>query len=288
MKSMTGFGRGSAGIAGLRILAEVSSVNRKQLDVVVVLPRELVAHEALVRKTLGETVTRGRIQVKISTDRTGGSARTVTADPVLLADYRARLGELLGRDPDLGVRDILSLPGVLAITETELAGEEAGEVIVTALVGAVAAWNAMRAEEGAHLRADIETRLGLVELALAGIDGLAAGVVDQYRRLLLARLGQAGLPVDLADDRIVREIGLFAERSDISEERTRLRSHIDKFRFYLDQLDPPGRSLDFLLQEMNREVNTIGSKANDANIAHWVVTAKTELEKIREQVQNVE
>ena len=288
MKSMTGFGRGSAVQAGLTVLAEVSSVNRKQLDIVVVLPRELADYENQVRMVVGAAVTRGRIQVKITADRTGAATRTVSADAMLLREYRLRLGELLGHEPDLTVNDILRLPGVLEVKESEPVEGAVEAALGSAIADAVAAWDRMRADEGKHLRRDIDTRLATVESALAGIDTMAPKVIDHYRRQLLARLEQAGLPVDLKDDRLVREIGLFAERCDISEERTRLHSHLEKFRGFLDQTDPPGRALDFLLQEMNREVNTIGAKANDAAIAHGVVTAKTELEKIREQVQNIE
>ena len=148
--------------------------------------------------------------------------------------------------------------------------------------------NAMRSAEGASLRADIESRLGVIESLLESIRTKAATVPEHQRKMLRQRLEDAGLPLPLDDERLVKEIALFADRTDISEELTRAASHVKQFRAYLDADAPAGRSLDFLLQEFFREFNTMGSKCNNAEIAHHVVTAKTELEKIREQVQNAE
>ena len=285
---MTGYGRGEAVRSGLHFEAEVSSVNRRQLDVVPQLPREAALHEGLVRRLVAARTTRGRVTVKIRVAPEAGSGRRLQVDQALLDEYRRVLGLLLGGNPRLEVGDLLRMPGVVELVETEAAPEAVEEGIQAATNAALDAWDAMRAEEGRHLRDDLESRLLAFQTEMEGIEARAPVVPGTYRRQMIARLEQAGLPVDLGDDRIVREIGLFADRSDISEERVRLRSHLAKFRSVLGAGEPPGRPLDFLLQEMQREVNTIGSKANDAGIAQHVVAAKTELEKLREQVQNLE
>jgi uncharacterized protein (TIGR00255 family) len=288
MKSMTGYGRGAAERDGIRYSVEIASVNRKQLDVSPVLPRELAELEGLVRKVVADAVSRGRIQVKVRMERLDGGSRSVHVDAALLGRYRESLAELLGAPAEIAVADVLRLPGVLEVRESELEPEAAGRGIREAMLAALADWDVMRAAEGAHLRDDTEARLGIVEREIAGIDARADAVVAAYRQQFRARLEQSGIPLDLGDDRMVREIGLFADRCDTSEERTRLRSHLEKFRAMMAAAEPSGRSMDFLLQEMSREVNTMGAKANDAATAHHVVACKTELEKIREQIQNIE
>lgn len=285
---MTGYGRGEAVRCGLHFEAEVSSVNRRQLDVVPQLPREAALHEGLVRRLVAARATRGRVTVKLRIVHEAGSGRRLQVDQALLGEYRRVLGLLLGGSPSLEVGDLLQMPGVVELVEAEATPEAVEDGIQAATNVALDAWDAMRAEEGGHLRDDLDSRLLAFQAELEGIEARAPIVPGTYRRQMVARLEQAGLPVDLGDDRIVREIGLFADRCDISEERVRLRSHLAKFRSLLDAGAPPGRPLDFLLQEMQREVNTIGSKANDAAIAQHVVAAKTELEKLREQVQNLE
>ena len=285
---MTGYGRGTAEKDGLKVNVEISSVNRKQLDIALAMPREWIALENGVRKTLAGGTTRGRVQVRVAGERVSGSDRAVVADTALLADYKAKLRELLGEEPILTVPDLLRLPGVLDFREAEAAPEQMDDLLDAALAQAMEAWDAMRVAEGSHLRADLESRLVAVEAALAGMDERAPEVATAQHDQLRARLEQAGLGLDLEDERITRELALFADRCDTSEERVRLRSHLAQFRQLLEAEEPPGRTMDFLLQEMNREVNTIGSKAADTLMARQVVAAKTELEKIREQVQNIE
>ena len=166
--------------------------------------------------------------------------------------------------------------------------DDAWPAVADALESALSDLVAMRCAEGAHLRDDLLRRLGRLQANVADIEHRAPAVAERYRENLHKRLAAGGLDIDLDDERVLREIGLFAERCDISEEITRLESHFVQCTKYFDSEEPVGRSLDFLAQEMNRELNTIGSKANDAGIAQDVVEAKTELEKIREQVQNVE
>lgn len=291
MKSMTGFGRGETQQAGVTWSVECSSVNRKQLEVAVSLPRELSELENVVRAEVSATLSRGRINVAVRKEAAATTAAAVQVDQTLAAHYFHAMHALalkLDLPPQIALTDITRMPGVLSVAQTEIATEEAWPAIQQALAAALKQLTAMRSAEGVSLRADIETRLSHIEALLESIRAKAATVPEHQRKLLRQRLEDAGLPLPLDDERLVKEIALFADRTDISEELSRAASHVKQFRAYLDAEAPAGRSLDFLLQEFFREFNTMGSKCNNAEIAHHVVTAKTELEKIREQVQNAE
>ncbi len=291
MKSMTGFGRGEAQREGVTWSVECGSVNRKQLEVAVNLPRELAELENAVRTEVATAVSRGRINVAVRREAAGAQADAVRIDHALAAHYFHAMHTLalkLDIPPEISLTDITRMPGVVTQAQTEIATEDAWPPVQEALATALKQLNAMRAAEGASLRADIESRLRLIESLLESIRVKAATVPEHQRKLLRQRLEDAGLPLPLEDERLIKEIALFADRTDISEELTRAASHVKQFRAYLDADAPAGRSLDFLLQEFFREFNTMGSKCNNAEIAHHVVTAKTELEKIREQVQNAE
>ncbi len=291
MKSMTGFGRGEAQRAGVTWSVECSAVNRKQLEVAVNLPRELAELENAVRTEVSATVSRGRVNVAVRKEAAAATADTVRVDQALAAQYFHAMHALalkLDIPPQIALADITRLPGVLGMAQTETTVEEAWPAIQEALTAALKQLAVMRAAEGASLRADIEARLRTIEALLESIRAKAATVPEYQRKMLRQRLEEAGMPLPLDDERLVKEIALFADRTDISEEQSRAASHVKQFRAYLDADAPAGRSLDFLLQEFFREFNTMGSKCNNAEIAHHVVTAKTELEKIREQVQNAE
>jgi len=291
MKSMTGFGRGEAQAGGLAYRAEVSSVNRKQTDIVVGLPRELAPLEIRVRELVSRHVSRGRVNVNINIGAAEGSAGTVQVDENLAAQYFEALKGLGDKLAIAGLEntlDPLRAPGVVTLGETVPEADDAWPVIHQALETALADLVAMRAAEGEHLCGDLVGKLERLQELVADIAARAPGVTERYRENLHKRLNGTGLEIDLDDERVLREIGLYSERSDISEEITRLGSHFAQCSNYFESEEAVGRSLDFLSQEINRELNTIGSKANDAAIAQLVVEAKTELEKIREQVQNVE
>ena len=291
MKSMTGFGRGEAQRPGVTWSVECSSVNRKQLEVAVNLPRELSELENAVRTEVAAAVSRGRVNVAIRRETGAAGTESIHVDHALAAHYLHAMHALalkLDMPPDVSLTDITRLPGVITQTQAETAAEDAWPAVQEALAAALRHLNTMRATEGASLRSDIESRLSQIESLLDSIRTKAATVPEHHRKMLRQRLEDAGLPLPLDDERLVKEIALFADRTDISEELTRAASHVKQFRAYLDGGAPAGRSLDFLLQEFFREFNTMGSKCNNAEIAHHVVTAKTELEKIREQVQNAE
>lgn len=291
MKSMTGFGRGEAQRDGVIWSVECSAVNRKQLEVAVNLPREFAELENAVRTEVAAAVSRGRVNVAVRKEAAAVTANEVQIDHTLAGHYFHAMHALamkLDIPPVIALADITRLPGVMSLGLPEKPDDDAWPAVQEALTAALQQLNVMRAAEGASLRADIETRLSIIESLLESIRAKAATVPEHQRKVLRQRLEEAGLPLPLDDERLVKEIALFADRTDISEELTRAASHVKQFRAYLATDTPAGRSLDFLLQEFFREFNTMGSKCNNAEIAHHVVTAKTELEKIREQVQNAE
>jgi len=288
---MTGFGRGSAATDGWQATVEISAVNRKQAEVVVQAPRELAELEARIRKTVLAVVSRGRIQVAINLERSSGAASVIRVDAALAQSFAGAFVELrkaVGYELLPTAADYLRQPGIISTGSSEINAEAAWSAIEPALTDALTQLAAMRETEGSHLKSDFLARLETLVSFAGKIAAEAPGRPIRQREMLTKRLRDAGLELDLADERVAKEIALFADRCDVSEELTRLDSHFAKFREYLDAAEPPGRALDFLCQELFREFNTIGSKANDASIAQTIVEAKTELEKIREQVQNVE
>jgi uncharacterized protein (TIGR00255 family) len=291
MHSMTGFGRGSAAADEGTATVEITCVNRKQAEVVVQLPRELAELETGIRRAVLNTISRGRVQVAVQFDLASGGAAPARVDFRLVDALESAFEAIsrhTGRKVAAEAADFLRTPGLIRIDDAGVDAATAWGAIEKALEVAIEQVLQMRAAEGRDLAADLASRLASLEASAATIARLAPTRPERYRELLAKRLREAGLEIDLTDERVVREIALFADRCDVSEELIRLDSHFRKFRDYMAASDPAGRSLDFLCQEIHREFNTIGSKAADAAIAQQVVEAKTELEKIREQVQNVE
>jgi len=287
MKSMTGHGRGEASHDGHKITVEMTSVNRKQSEVSVSLPDELEPLEAQVRDAVNRAVARGKLTVRVSLHGADGrrGRAAVNAEVATAAVRELRqLAKKLKLAGDVSIEALVRVPGVFE-TEKEVADAEAyWPSLSKALDAALAKLVAMRGREGTHLAKDLKTRM-----AVAEIRELAPGVTVAYRDALVERIRAAGIEgVSAGDERLLKEVALFADRCDISEELTRLGSHFKQFDDLLASSEPAGRTLDFLIQEMNREVNTIGSKANDAAIARQVIHIKAEFEKIREQVQNIE
>lgn len=288
---MTGFGHGEATDETWKASAELSGVNRKQTDISVNLPNRLGELEPEVRRQVSERISRGRVNVRIALERCDGQEGALLVDESLAQRYieaAKRVSESTGADLRIAAADLFRAPGVFRMEESVAELETVRDLVRQALEIGLSRLIAMQKEEGTHLRADLETRLEVIAENVAGVRERSPRVVAGYRKNLFARLESAGLDIDLDDERVLREIGLFAERSDIAEELTRIDSHLNQFRRYFESAEPVGRPLDFLCQELNREFNTIGSKANDAEIAQRIVQAKTELEKIREQVQNVQ
>jgi len=290
---MTGHGRGEAARDGFKVTVEISSVNRKQSEISLNLPRELDVLEAPIRDLLNRRISRGRLTVRVSLHASAGraSARMHINLPMAkaYAQELRKLAKNLKLSGDLTLDQLLRAPGVFQ-TDEELAEADAmWPAVEKALAAALAALIKMREREGAHLAKDLSARILVMSGAAAKIQRQAPQSAERYRQQLTERIKGAGLPAPAADDeRLLREVVLFADRSDITEELTRLQSHFQQFEDCCRSSEPVGRTLDFLAQEMNREINTIGSKANDSVISREVVTLKAELERFREQAQNVE
>lgn len=295
IRSMTGFGRAVFELSGTRFEVEVRAVNHRYLDLRVKLPRLLAALEPAVRDQVQGCFGRGKVDVTVSAPGSGLSVARVEVDYQAAGRYveaAAELSRRFGVAAELGAETLLALPGVARVGEAELDAAAAGPALRTGVAAALAAACAMRDAEGAGLDREFRARLARISALvddLAGRSGsVQAGARERLRKRARELEGETGL-VDEA--RLHQEIVLAADRLDVAEELSRLRSHVEQFVSSLDAAgakDPVGRRLDFLLQELGREANTVGSKANDAAMAHSVVELKTELERIREQVQNVE
>lgn len=292
VRSMTGYGRGEAAAGGIKAIVELGAVNHKQFDVRLDLPRGLDYAEARVTALIHERVARGSLTCRVALDVSPARLeRTVRVNAPLARAYVARLrgvGRTLAVRDDLGLSHLLALPDVVQPASPTADPGRLLPLIVRALRGALKALCAMRADEGRALERDLRTRLRALPRSLDRIAARAPEVTARYRRVLQQRVRASGLTLDLDDPRFLREVALFADRADIAEEIVRLRSHFGQAEKMLVADEPVGRSLDFLAQEMAREINTIGSKANDAAIAAEVVRFKTELERLREQAQNIE
>ena len=293
MKSMTGYGRGECAQDGFKVTVELSAVNRKQAEVAVTLPRELELLETPVRDVVNRSVARGRVNVRVTLH--AGEGKTSVRNHLnteLAKAYAAELAKLaksLKLAGPVTLDQVLRAPGVFQ-TDAELAeAETLWPALEKALKQGLAAMLKMREREGAHLAKDLSARISVMRAAVERVQTQAPVTAENYRKNLLERIKAAGIESVAPDDeRMLKEIVLFADRSDVSEELTRLQSHFQQFADCAKAKEPVGRTLDFLAQEMNREINTIGSKANDAIISREVVTLKAELEKFREQAQNVE
>jgi len=291
MRSMTGYGRGQSVHDGAKFSVELNSVNRKQSDVVVTMPRELAELEPRVRDMINAEVARGRLNVVIAVHRSITAGAALALDRQLARTFYQSMVELkkeLGAAGEVTIDAVLRAPGVLRPPEEELAIDEAWPHVESALKEALSDLVKMREREGKHLAKDLIKRLKIVRTAVRKVRVLQPAVVKRYRQSLHDRIERAGIDLPLDDDRLVKEVIFFAEKSDITEELTRLDSHFAQFAHHLRKQEPVGRTLEFMSQEIGREFNTLGSKANDVEISQWVVTCKSEMEKIREQIQNIE
>lgn len=290
MKSMTGYGRATGAVGSFTLTVQVSSVNRKTLDLAINLPDDWESLEASVGEQVRKVASRGRISVVVELTGAPGASEIVWDETQVSAalDRLASLAESRGiafqPTPELlwsianSQRKPSELPPV----------EDAAPAVGDAVAEALRSFVAMRAQEGEALLIDFLARLGVLRVHVDAIAARAPLVAPTYRELLLQRLRQAGLELDVSDERVLKEIALFADRSDVTEELTRLRSHLDQFTTLLKSNGEIGRKSEFILQEIGREVNTIGSKANDLTISKAVIELKNELERVREQIANVE
>lgn len=290
---MTGYGRGDCSKDGFKITVELSSVNRKQTEISVTLPREMEMLEAQIRDLINRHIARGRLTVRVSLHAGASKTSARMHLNVPLAKAYARelnyLAKQLKLPGPVTLDQLARAPGVLQTDEELAVEEDFWPAVEEALKKALSQLVKMRVREGAHLARDLTKRISVMRESAAQIQKVAPTVAERYRQQLIERIKSAGLEAPVAEDeRLLKEVVYFADRSDISEELTRLQSHFQQFEDGRKSKEPVGRMLDFLAQEINREVNTIGSKANDSLISREVVTLKAELERFREQAQNVE
>ena len=290
MRSMTGYGRASAACAGGTLTVQASSVNRRTLDLSVRLPGEWESLESEVAERVRRAASRGKVNVEVEFTRAGGEAAVAWNEQAVVA----ALEKLAALADDRGIPFEPTADLLWRIATTQGAAgalpplDHVRKDLVSALDEALRAFGAMRAKEGEALFVDFIERLGVCRRHLEAIAARAPAVAPAYRAQLHKRLREAGLELDVEDERVLREIALFADRCDISEEITRFRSHLEQLGALLRSDEEIGRKADFILQEMGREANTIGSKANDLSISKAVIELKNELERIREQMANVE
>jgi uncharacterized protein (TIGR00255 family) len=291
ISSMTGYGRAEARGSRLAVVVEARSLNHRFLEIGVKLPRGLSAHETELRQLVQGRVARGRLDMAIAVRRVTGSQNTVRTDLALGAEYvrSARaLAEALGLPGALAVADLLRLPGVVAVEETEDDDGESALLLKDAAQQALDELVRMRQAEGAALAADLGAHLGTLEGWAAGLAEMLPAALQRIQERLRTRIHALldELPAD--PGRVVQETAMLAARSDVAEELARLVSHCGQFRALLAAGGAVGRQLDFLLQEMHREVNTVASKADDGEMVARVLEARTLVERLREQAQNVE
>lgn len=285
---MTGFGRGECISAGTRYSIEISTVNRRNAELIFNLPRELSPAENQLREVIAPAVVRGRATVTAAVS--SGKKERPLFDPAVFSRLHADLVRVQRSLKISGAPALSDIVRLYAATARENAAAPATDTdaLCRAARSALKALETMRSKEGAHLAAELLRLLARLEKEITAIRRLAPSVTAKHREAMRARLAELSASFATDDERLARELALFADRSDITEELSRLESHIAQFRTATGSRDANGRTLDFLAQEMFRECNTIGSKANLAAVTRHVVAAKTELERLREQVQNVE
>ncbi len=289
--SMTGYGSAKGTVEGQEITVELKSVNNRFLDCSVRLPRSFLFAEDAVKKAVTVGVTRGKVDVFVSSQASQDSGTVVLVNEGLAREYRdaiARIAESLGLENGLTAFSIARLPDVLTVERREIDKDKATAALAEITAKAVEEFNAMREREGEWLRRDMLAKLDTIEKLVSIVEERSPQTVKEYRERLEARLREVLADRSLDEQRVITEAAIFADRTAVDEETVRLRSHIAQFRTLLQEGSPILRKPDFLVQELNREMNTIGSKCSDSYLAQVVVDLKSELEKIREQIQNVE
>jgi uncharacterized protein (TIGR00255 family) len=291
IKSMTGYGSARGAVCGLDLTVEVKSVNNRYLDTTVKLPRSLLFAEDQLKSAVQQHISRGKVDVFVTVSAAASDDTQVRVNEPLLQSYVAalhRIGELTGTACDLNAMSLSRLPDVLTLERRDTDTEALGEGLLAVAQEALAEYDAMRAREGAKLREDVLCRIGEIGRLTGIVEENAPRTVADYRARLEQKLREVLEGKSLDEGRIITEAAIFADRVAVDEETVRLRSHLSQLTGLVTGQSPVGRKMDFLIQELNRESNTIGSKCQSAELAHVVVDLKSEIEKIREQIQNVE
>lgn len=291
VKSMTGYGRARETLNGRDITVEVRSVNNRYLDCTVKMPRSYVFAEDSIKTRVQKAISRGKVDVFVTIDTTAADVTVVTVNEALANGYYHALKQLkdtFALEGEITPVALAKFPDVLTVSRAEEDLEAVAADIGQVVDQALQAYNEMRAVEGQRLAEDIAGRVATIETAVAKVEERSPQTVAEYRARLSNKMAEVLQSTTIDESRILMEAAIFADKVAVDEETVRLRSHIAQLRNMLQGSAPVGRKLDFLIQEVNRECNTIGSKCNDLTIAQDVVDMKAEVEKIREQVQNIE
>lgn len=291
IKSMTGYGGAKGSAEGLSVSIELKSVNNRYLDVSVKLPRTMLFAEEPIKAAVGRHISRGKVDVFVTVDQSASDDMEVRVNEPLLKGYIEALSaaaEKFGLQNDMTVMSLCRLPDVLSTDRREIDSSALMTGITEILECALTEYDAMRLREGEKLRDDVLARLETISRLTGVVEENAPKTVAEYRARLEQKLQEVLATANIDESRVLTEAAIFADKIAVDEETVRLRSHISQLRGLTNGESPAGRKMDFLIQELNREANTIGSKCQNADIAHVVVELKAEIEKIREQIQNVE
>lgn len=291
IKSMTGYGSAEGGCGGLEISLELKSVNNRYMDCSVRLPRSFLFAEEVIKSEVQQRISRGKVDVFVNVSSSGAQDIAVAVNGALAkgyADAVAQIAEALGLENSLTAYDVARFPDVLSVEKKELDKDEIGRALAEICAEALGRFDEMRSAEGEKLRQDIAGRLDTIEALVAEVEHRSPETVEEYRVRLQKKMSEILQSKAVDEQRILAEAAIFADKAAVDEETVRLRSHVSQLREMLNTGSPIGRKMDFLVQEFNREANTIGSKCSDSAIAKTVIELKSEIEKIREQVQNIE
>lgn len=291
IKSMTGFGRGHKVLNGRDITVEIRSVNHRYYEFSSRLPRSLNYVEERLKSLLQGRISRGKVEVSVLLNNVGAADEKITINRDVVREYIEALRsvkEEFGLTDDLALSNVLRIPDAFTVVKTETDEEQLWEDIKSTAEEALEHFISMRENEGARMKQDVLSRLAKIEEWVGVVETRSPQVVEDYRKRLYDKMCEVLSSSNIDENRILLEAGIFSEKTAVDEETVRLRSHIAQFRSMLESGEPVGRKLDFLVQEMNRETNTIGSKVQDIEVTRIVVDQKSEIEKIREQIQNIE
>ena len=291
MKSMTGYGRARLVLHGRTVTVELRAVNHRYLDCTVKAPRQFGFLDDAVKKAAAARIARGKTEIYVSVETDEGGDLSVTVNHALAERYLTALRELsekYGLRDDVTVMSLAKMPDVLGSERIEQDADELTQDVLTVFSEACDGFDQMREREGEKLAEDVRSRAAVIETLVTEVEKRSPERVAEYREKLFARMREVLEGTDVDETRIVTEAAIYADKTAVDEETVRLRSHLQQLDGMLNEEKPVGRKLDFLVQEMNREANTIGSKANDVSMAQTVVNIKSEIEKIREQIQNIE
>lgn len=291
IKSMTGYGSAKGQAAGFEITAELRSVNNRYLEVSVRLPRSFMFAEESVKSLVAKHISRGKVDVFINIVSCGADDVAVRINEPLMKGYLQAVREIAekcGVSGDISAKDIARMPDVLTVERSETDSEAMSKAICAVLENALNDFDAMRVREGEKLHQDVSSRIETISSFVDVVEKEAPKTAEAYRARLEEKMKEVLSDRSVDEGRLIQEVAIFADHIAVDEETVRLRSHMDQLRTMLETGSPIGRKIDFLVQEFNREANTIGSKCQNSGIAHVVVDLKSEIEKIREQIQNIE